>query len=119
PKGIILSGGPRSVNEEDAPGLNADLFDFDVPVLGLCYGLQILLHQKSPGSVEVADRREFGRSELIIDVENDLFQKVPQESVVWMSHADHIKELPRDYNTIAHTDNARVAAVRHKSKPIY
>src|SRR5699024_5869019 len=119
PKGIILSGGPRSVNEAEAPALNTDLFGFEVPVLGICYGLQILAHQKNPGSVEKADRREFGRSELIIDDENDLFQKIPQESIVWMSHADHIKELPADYHIIAHTDNAHIAAVRHKEKPIY
>ncbi|HKK46711.1 MAG TPA: hypothetical protein VJ964_14390, partial [Balneolaceae bacterium] len=77
PEGIILSGSPSSVNDEGAPGLNEDIFDWDVPVLGVCYGLQILAHQSIPGSVEKAERREFGRSELIVDDFGDLFQQVP------------------------------------------
>jgi GMP synthase (glutamine-hydrolysing) len=119
PSGIIMSGGPSSVNDEDAPYLNTDVFDFEVPILGICYGLQILAHHIIPGSVEKAERREFGRSDLIVDDDSDLLSKIPEESVVWMSHADHIKKLPSDYEIIAHTDNARVAAVRHVNKKIY
>lgn len=119
PHGIILSGGPKSVNDEDAPGLNTDIFDWEIPVLGVCYGLQILADIEIPGSVEKAERREFGRSDLIVDDSTDLLQNIPQESVVWMSHGDHIKKLSSDYEVIAHTDNARVAAVRHKQKQIY
>lgn len=119
PQGIIMSGGPSSVNDNDAPFLNTGIFDLDVPVLGICYGLQILAHHKIPGSVEQADHREFGRSELIVDDNEDLFMGIPQESVVWMSHGDHIKKLPPDYEIIAHTDNARVAGVRHKEKKIF
>lgn len=119
PKGIILSGGPSSVNDENAPDLNEDIFDWNVPVLGICYGLQILAHKEIPGSVEKAERREFGRSELIVDDNSDLLQDIPQESVVWMSHSDHIKELPSKYEVIGHTDNARVAAVRHTDHKIF
>jgi GMP synthase (glutamine-hydrolysing) len=119
PKGIILSGSPFSVNDEDAPELNQDIFEWDVPILGVCYGLQVLAHTQIPGSVEQAARREFGRSELIVDDASDLFQQIPEESVVWMSHGDHIKKLPEDYVIIGHTDNARVAAVRHQNKPIF
>jgi GMP synthase (glutamine-hydrolysing) len=119
PSGIILSGGPSSVNDENAPNLNTTIFDWDVPILGICYGLQILAHSEIPGSVEKAERREFGRSELIVDDGTDLLKGTPQESVVWMSHGDHIKELPSQYEIIAHTDNARVAAVRHTEKPIF
>lgn len=119
PCGIILSGGPSSVNDEDAPELNRDIFEFDVPILGICYGLQMLAHIEIPGSVETADRREFGRSELIVDDGSDLLREIPQESVVWMSHGDHIRELSDNYKIIAHTDNANVAAVRHTGKPIY
>jgi len=119
PKGIILSGGPSSVNDEDAPDLNEDILDWDVPILGICYGLQILAHKAIPGSVERAERREFGRSELIVDDFSDLLQQIPQESIVWMSHGDHIKELPSEYDIIGHTNNARVAAVRHRTKKIY
>ncbi|MGD8747997.1 MAG: glutamine-hydrolyzing GMP synthase [Balneolaceae bacterium] len=119
PQAVILSGSPSSVNDEEAPYLNEDIFRWDVPVLGICYGLQILAHQSIPGSVEKAERREFGRSELIVDDSSDLFQQIPQESIVWMSHGDHIKELPSEYEIIGHTDNARVAAVRHNSKKIF
>lgn len=119
PGGIILSGGPMSVNDQDAPGLNKHIFDWEVPILGVCYGLQLLAHEQIPGSVEQADHREYGRSELIVDDATDLFKNIPEESIVWMSHGDHIKELPPDYDIIGHTDNARVAAVRHSRKPIF
>lgn len=119
PQGVILSGGPSSVNDPGAPELNEDIFNWNVPILGICYGLQILAHNEIPGSVEKADRREFGRSELIVDDHSDLLMDIPRESVVWMSHADHIKQLPKSYEIIAHTDNAHVAAVRHKDKEIY
>lgn len=119
PNGIILSGGPSSVNDKNAPDLNQDAFNWEVPVLGICYGLQILAHNEIPRSVEQANRREFGRSELIVDNNSDLLAEIPEESVVWMSHGDHIKELSSNYEIIAHTDNADVAAVRHTEKPIY
>ncbi|MDX1618159.1 MAG: glutamine-hydrolyzing GMP synthase [Balneolaceae bacterium] len=119
PGGIVLSGGPMSVNDPDAPGLKRDIFDWEVPILGVCYGLQLLAHERIPGSVEQADHREFGRSELIVDDASDLFRHIPPESIVWMSHGDHIRELPSDYTIIGHTENARVAAVRHDDKPIY
>ncbi len=119
PGGIVLSGGPMSVNDEGAPSLNKHIFEWNTPVLGVCYGLQILAHDEIPGSVEQAERREFGRSELIVDDDTDLLKNIPEESVVWMSHGDHIKELSASYEIIGHTDNARVAAVRHAEKPVF
>lgn len=119
PNGIILSGGPMSVNDEGAPFLNTSIFDWNVPILGVCYGLQLLSIHDLPGSVENAERREFGRAEIIIDDDRDLFKGISDTSVVWMSHGDHIISLPDNYEIIAHTKNAPVAAVRHKVKPIY
>jgi len=119
PKGIVLSGGPKSVYDEDAPVLNLDYLDFEVPILGVCYGLQSLAHAISPDSVEKADKREFGRAELLIDDHSDLFKGIDDGSIVWMSHGDHIKNLPAPYEVIAHTRNAPVAAVKHADKPIY
>ena len=119
PKGVILSGGPMSVNDVGAPHLNTDIFDWNVPILGVCYGLQIIAHTVIPGSVSKAAKREFGRAQLLIDEENSLFDGISDKTTVWMSHGDHLKQLPSDYHVIAHTSNAPIAAVRHNSKPIY
>lgn len=119
PKGVVLSGGPRSVYDEDAPYLNTLIFDWNVPILGICYGLQILAHNVVKGSVEKAERREFGRAELLIDSSDDLLKGIPQKSHVWMSHGDHIVDLPSVFKITAHTENAPIAAVKHQSKEIY
>ncbi len=119
PKGIVLSGGPRSVYDHDAPYLNEELLEWNVPILGICYGLQILAHTEKKGSVAKADRREFGRAELLIDVDDAMLQGIPNKSQVWMSHGDHIVELPSVFTITAHTENAPIAAVKHRSKEIY
>jgi GMP synthase (glutamine-hydrolysing) len=119
PKGIILSGGPSSVYDDDAPVLNLHYLDLDLPVLGICYGLQSLAHAIHPGAVEKADKREFGRATLLVDDDSDLLKDLEEQSTVWMSHGDHIIDLPETYRTIAHTSNAPVAAVRHNQKAIF
>lgn len=119
PMGIVLSGGPKSVYDDGAPVLNLEYLDLNIPVLGICYGLQSLTHSIEPNSVEKADKREFGRARILIDDDTDLLKNVKNESVVWMSHGDHIKHLPEPYKVIAHTSNAPVAAVRHRDKPIF
>ena len=119
PNGIVLSGGPKSVYDEDAPRLNLYYLEMGLPVLGVCYGLQSLAHALVDNSVEKASKREFGRARLFIDDSEGLFDGVSNESVVWMSHGDHIKKLPEPYKVIAHTSNAPVAAVKHEHKPIF
>ncbi len=119
PGGIILSGGPKSVNERGAPELQTEILDWNIPILGVCYGLQLLAHIEIPGSVEKATKREYGRANLLVDNAEDLLYNIPNESVVWMSHGDHIHELPSSYEIIGHTANAEVAAVRHKENQIY
>ncbi|HAH52687.1 MAG TPA: GMP synthase (glutamine-hydrolyzing) [Balneola sp.] len=119
PKGIILAGSPKSVNDDDAPTLQKDILGWDVPILGVCYGLQLLAHTQIPGSVEKAEKREFGRTHLIIDKNDGLLKDVENNSVVWMSHGDHIHELPPSYEIIGHTNNAKVAVVQHTEKEIY
>jgi len=119
PSGIILSGGPKSVNDIDAPDFNPQINGFDVPILGVCYGLQLLSHVEIPGSVDRGLKREFGRADLIIDNHDDLFKGTPDSCAVWMSHGDHIHQLPDAYEIIAHTTSVPVAAVRHKTKPIW
>lgn len=119
PSGVVLSGGPMSVNDQGAPHLNVEIFGWDVPIIGVCYGLQILAHTSVPNCVAKADKREFGRAELLIDEDNELFTGIKDTTTVWMSHGDHLKEVPPGFCVIAHTANAPIAAVRHTSKPIY
>ncbi len=119
PMGIILAGSPKSVNDTDAPHFQTEIFDWDVPILGVCYGLQLLAHLEIPGSVEKAEKREYGRAHLIVDNNQDLLKDVANDSTVWMSHGDHIQKLSPSYEIIAHTNNAHVAAVKHNSKSIY
>lgn len=119
PMGVILSGGPMSVNDDGSPYLNTHVYNWDVPVLGICYGLQVISHTITPGSVEKAAKREFGRAHLVLDEQNTLFKGIDNHSVVWMSHGDHLKVLPPDFCIIAHTENAPIAAVRHLTKPVF
>ncbi|MEX0929831.1 MAG: glutamine-hydrolyzing GMP synthase [Balneolales bacterium] len=119
PGGVILSGGPMSVCDTGSPSLDKTVYDWEVPVLGICYGLQIMIHSEEPDSVEPAAKREFGRARLLVDDDAGLLADFPDKSVVWMSHGDHIKRMPDTYSVIAHTENAPVAAVKHKSKPIF
>jgi len=122
PKGLILSGGPCSVYDDAAPQLDPGLLDMTradgspMPVLGICYGLQAMAHTLG-GGVERAERREFGRAHLRVDDDADLLASIPDDTVVWMSHGDHLTRLPKDYETIAHTDNAPIAAVRSSARP--
>lgn len=124
PTGVILSGGPSSVYDLDAPELDPAVLSLKredgttVPVLGICYGLQLMAHHEN-GKVARADRREYGRAALNVDSDTDLLQNVDTGSQVWMSHGDHLVELPADYEIIAHTDNASVAAIRSKTRPFY
>ncbi len=118
PKGLILSGGPASVYEEKAPRCDERIFELDVPVLGICYGMQIgceILGAK----ISPADAREYGRTHLWVDDTSDLLSHLPSETTVWMSHGDIVRELPRDFEPIAHTNNCPLAAVRHKGKRFF
>ncbi|MFA6571269.1 MAG: glutamine-hydrolyzing GMP synthase, partial [Bacteroidota bacterium] len=118
PKGLILSGGPSSVYAEDAPIPSFDVFGLGLPVLGICYGLQLLAFTKG-GEVDRAARREFGAAELIIDKNDDLFKDVPSESRVWMSHGDALTNPPEGFGIIAHSGNSPICAVRSDDKTIF
>ncbi|MBP3192941.1 glutamine-hydrolyzing GMP synthase [Natronogracilivirga saccharolytica] len=119
PGGIILSGGPMSVNDPDAPAFNKEVLDLNVPVLGICYGLQAMAHHLKPGSVSNAEKREYGRAKISVIKRNALFAGIPDENTVWMSHGDHIIHLPDSFDVIARTDNAPVAAVKDHTRPVY
>jgi GMP synthase (glutamine-hydrolysing) len=118
PRGIILSGGPSSVYAPDAPKPEPDLFEMEVPVLGICYGLQLVAHLLG-GEVDRAARREFGHASLHIDDSRDLFINLPDRLDVWMSHGDHITKMPSGFQRIGHTENADIAAIADRSRHIY
>ncbi|HLP15174.1 MAG TPA: glutamine-hydrolyzing GMP synthase [Bacteroidota bacterium] len=118
PKGIILSGGPSSVYAADAPISDPKLFELGVPVLGICFGLQLIAFQNG-GEVNKAAHREYGRAALSIDVPAAIFRDVPQATTVWMSHGDSLTKLPDGFEGIAHSDNAPICAVRNESRKIY
>ncbi len=119
PKGILLSGGPFSVDEKGAPVSAPELFELGVPVLGICYGLQLMAHQLG-GQVDRAARREYGHADLFIDDESDLFAGLGKGPLsVWMSHGDHLTALPRGFEPIGHTENAPICAIRNPKKKIY
>lgn len=117
PQGIVLSGGPSSVYERKAPTVPKELFDQGIPILGICYGMQLVTHL-SGGEVVKAPRREYGRAELIIDDRSDLFEGVGDggATVVWMSHGDRIERMPPGFRAIAHTGNSPIAAMKRDDR---
>lgn len=116
-KAIILSGGPASVYAEDAPHCDPRIFDLPLPILGICYGLQHLAYSLN-GKVDPATSREYGRAHLHITADTPLLNGL-EASQVWMSHGDHLTQMPQDFHAIASTENAPIAAIQHASKPIY
>ena len=119
PLGLILSGGPASVYDQAAPKYDPALFELGVPVLGICYGMHVACHvlgtEVTPGLV-----REFGRAECqVIDSHEPLFEGVPDQTTVWMSHGDQVHDAGPDFIPLATTETCPVAAVRHRSRPVY
>ncbi len=118
PAGIILSGGPASVYDPGAPGCDPGLFDLGIPVLGICYGMQLAC-QVLGGKVSPAPSREFGRAHLKIDAQDGLFANVPDESIVWMSHGDQVHFVDESFLPLAATETCPFAAVRHRDRPVF
>ena len=129
PKGIILSGGPETVREHHTPRAPQIIFELNVPVLGICYGMQTMAHQLG-GVVKSSDQREFGHATCELDSRSVLFQKLAENSShththththtsVWMSHGDHVIQIPPDFTVIASTDNTPIAAIAHIEKQFY
>jgi GMP synthase (glutamine-hydrolysing) len=116
--GIILSGSPCSVRQADAPSIDISKFRGKIPVLGICYGAQLLSHQFG-GTVNASDHREFGRAKLTILKENTLFENVSEGSQVWMSHGDTIVSVPADFQLIGSTDTVKMAAFKIDNEETY
>ena len=122
PKCIILSGSPHSTYDQGAPHSDPRIFDLGIPVLGICYGLQLIAYQLG-GEVDKAARREYGHADLMIDDQSDLFagfgSNGSAHTTVWMSHGDHLTKAPPGFEPIAHTSNAPICAIRNLKKRIY
>jgi GMP synthase (glutamine-hydrolysing) len=118
PVGIILSGGPSSVYEPGAPKPAREVLESGIPVLGICYGLQLISDQLG-GKVDPFARREFGKAVLHVDKGDDLLEGLDGSTTVWMSHGDSLSQMPAGFEPIAHTDNAPICAIRNPSKKIF
>jgi GMP synthase (glutamine-hydrolysing) len=120
PKGVILSGGPESVTESNTPRIPEAILEMEIPLLGICYGMQTLAEQFG-GQVSTSKNKEFGHAEIVIEIPSLLFDGFSSGSSidVWMSHGDHVSSLPNEFQLIAATNSAPIAAMQHSTKPIY
>lgn len=118
PRAIIFSGGPASVWDEDSPTIDPEIFNLNIPILGICYGMQITTHLLG-GKVERSDKREFGPAKLRVLDNEDLLKNIPDDSDIWMSHGDRVLELPPGFTAIAASENSPVAAVKNEKLDMY
>ncbi len=118
PKGVIFTGGPNSCYEPGAPTYTKEIFELGVPILGICYGSQLMMHLLG-GKVEKAPVREYGKIEVTTDHTSDLFADVSEKTICWMSHNDYISEMAPGFRTIAYTDNCPYAAMENTEKKLY
>ena len=118
PKGIIFTGGPNSVYLEDSPTIDPEIFSWGVPVLGICYGSQLMMHLLG-GHVCRAPEREYGKTEVFVDNSSKMFTDVQPSTVCWMSHNDYIEQAAPGFKITAHTVNCPVAAAENAEKGLY
>ncbi|MDE7156806.1 MAG: glutamine-hydrolyzing GMP synthase, partial [Lachnospiraceae bacterium] len=118
PKGIILTGGPNSVYAEESPRCTRELFELGIPVLGICYGSQLMSYILE-GKVATAPVSEYGKTEVTMDTSSVLFKNVSEKSICWMSHTDYIESAPVDFKIVAHTPVCPVAAMENVEKGLY
>ncbi|MFZ5944397.1 MAG: glutamine-hydrolyzing GMP synthase [Bacillota bacterium] len=118
PKGIVFSGGPASVYGENAPHCDPEILNLGIPILGICYGMQLITYALG-GKVEKAERREYGKAVLDVDVDDKLFSGLDCEQLCWMSHGDYITEVPEGFKSIGKTEHTPYAAFSHVEKKLY
>ena len=118
PVGIIFTGGPNSVYEESSPHISKEIFEMGIPILGICYGCQLMAYTLE-GKVSTCINSEYGKTETFYDNSSLIFNELSDKSVSWMSHTDYISELPQGFKITAHTDNCPVAAMENAEKKLY
>lgn len=118
PKGIILTGGPNSCYEEDSPSYQKELFELGIPVLGICYGAQLMMH-KLGGKVITPEVGEYGKTEITYSSNGVMFKDLPEKAVCWMSHFDRISQVAPGFEVVAHTADCPIAAAQNVEKKLY
>ena len=118
PKGIIFTGGPNSAYLPDSPTIDPEIYSWGVPILGICYGSQLMMHMLG-GKVCKAPEREYGKTLVDLDSSSDLFAGLPDQNVCWMSHNDYIEQAAPGFQIVAHTPNCPVAAAQDVSRKLY
>ena len=118
PKGIIFTGGPNSAYLPDSPTIDPEIYTWGVPVLGICYGSQLMMHMLG-GKVCKAPEREYGKTVVDLDTTSPLFDGLPNQNVCWMSHNDYIEQAAPGFDIIAHTPNCPVAAAQDAARSLY
>lgn len=118
PKGIIFTGGPASVLDQKAPFCDMEVFNLGIPVLGICYGMQLMATMLG-GSVEKAEQREYGKVDIKLAVDSELFKGVDSETTCWMSHTYYVNKLPADFEYIASTNNCPAGAMENSKRKLY
>ena len=118
PKGIIFTGGPNSVYGEDSPTCSSEIYELGIPILGICYGSQLMAHMNG-GKVTTAPVSEYGKTEVEVDNSSVLFEDVSPKTICWMSHTDYIEKAPENFRVTAHTPVCPVAAMENAEKKLY
>ena len=118
PEGIICSGGPSSVFDDKSPKCDKELFNLGIPTLGICYGMQLMAHMLG-GEVIRGSKHEYGKANLYIDNNFDLFEGLWMEMVIWMSHGDSVVRLPEGFKRLGHTENCSIASMGNPQEKLY
>ena len=118
PKGIIFTGGPSSIYTEDAPKCTEDIFNLNIPILGICYGMQYMAYTLG-GQVKKADKREYGQMSVNLDLNSKLFNGLDDKNICLMSHTDYVDSVPQGFMKIANTDTCKIAAMQNEEKGFY
>jgi GMP synthase (glutamine-hydrolysing) len=118
PSGLILSGGPASVYGKSAPHCDPAIWSLGIPILGICYGMQLMAHQLG-GRVEKGDKREYGHAEVEITGDSTLFAKMDSRQKVWMSHGDKVTKMPHGFRSAAHSQNSPYAAIANSQRRLF
>jgi len=118
PKALVLSGGPSSLYEEDSPKISKELFSLGLPVLGICYGLYVVVDAFG-GVITPSPFKEYGRADITVVKDSPLFKGLPDTQTVWMSHGDKVESVPKEFAVIASSRNAKIAAIEYRQKKIY